>query len=281
MTDKNTHTWSRLPKNKIVSPNGANDTCVCVNAPVFVRRQRVATTAASGGKKGKNSMHTAKLYSADPNIETETAYMARVSTKQHARGLKRFFELRLAEKHWSIFEMHSIRMQVVTTLAVQAQMTRHTSMRFQVRSLRYSNAAQLRQRTLKYVNSPRFVVTEQPTSAFEPKPDADYNTHLATRVAMTRHVNTVFDWYDALVKQGVSYETARGVLPMCVVTDLYASGTVRSWLHYCAVRNTPHAQTDHRLVAQDCQAVLRDIIPNIYEAAIKAGILNPLESDER
>ena len=42
--------------------------------------------------------------------------------------------------------------------------------------------------------------------------------------------------YESLLHSGVAKECARSVLPINTVTKLYMSGTIRSWLHYVALR---------------------------------------------
>jgi thymidylate synthase (FAD) len=54
---------------------------------------------------------------------------------------------------------------------------------------------------------------------------------------------------------------------MGAMTRLYMNGFIRSWIHYLNVRNEPHAQYDHQLIARRIQAILAEQMPIIAEAA--------------
>lgn len=219
-------------------------------------------------------MHSANLYGSYGNIESEMAYMARVSTEQHSGHLARFFALRLCERHWSVFDMHTIKFEIVTSLAIAQQLTRHNSLRFQVLSQRYADVSSLYTILAKYINSPYFVATYQPDKTFAPKIDITDEEKLdCVREVVLKQASAAYENYRALLAMGVSYETARSVLPTIWPSKLYASGTVRNWLTYLSVRLTEHTQIEHRILAHRIAYGFKQICPNVYNGAIKAGIL--------
>jgi thymidylate synthase (FAD) len=71
----------------------------------------------------------------------------------------------------------------------------------------------------------------------------------------------------------VAKEQARALLPEGLTPSrLYMTGTLRSFITYCQVRMDPSTQLEHRLVAQDVLAVLRDVAP------VTVGAFFPLEN---
>jgi thymidylate synthase (FAD) len=71
--------------------------------------------------------------------------------------------------------------------------------------------------------------------------------------------------YDRLLELGVAKECARKVLPMNSPTRLYMSGTIRSWIHYLAVRTGPETQLEHRIIATQIYQLLNEEMPNLWE----------------
>jgi thymidylate synthase (FAD) len=69
-----------------------------------------------------------------------------------------------------------------------------------------------------------------------------------------------------LIKQGISRETARDVLPLSTETTMYMKGSVRSWIHYLDLRCSPDTQKEHRLIADGIKSIFVNQFPNISEA---------------
>ena len=64
----------------------------------------------------------------------------------------------------------------------------------------------------------------------------------------------------------VAKECARSVLPINTVTRLYMSGTIRSWLHYVALRGSNGTQKEHMQIAQSVGEILKTELPTITHA---------------
>ena len=81
--------------------------------------------------------------------------------------------------------------------------------------------------------------------------------------AITKHA---LDAYKKLIKAGVASESARLILPLTTKTKLYMNGTIRSWIHYLAIRADEHTQKEHRLIAEEIQKIFKEQFPTVYEA---------------
>ena len=72
--------------------------------------------------------------------------------------------------------------------------------------------------------------------------------------------------YKAALKRGIAKEVARKVLPEgLTLSRLYMNGTLRSWLHYVAIRCDSTTQKEHRDVALLCKQEIAKAFPSIVE----------------
>ncbi len=88
-------------------------------------------------------------------------------------------------------------------------------------------------------------------------------------------VKALYDRIETLYREaldrGVAKECARGILPLSTAARLYASGTIRSWIHYLQVRADPHSgtQKEHWEVACQIKAIFKEQMPEIYRATLE------------
>lgn len=76
----------------------------------------------------------------------------------------------------------------------------------------------------------------------------------------------ILAFYNTMLEVGVAREQARMVLPMCTTTRIYMTGTIRSWIHFLAIRDDEHAQKEIRLIAQDIKKLMVAELPIISKA---------------
>lgn len=160
----------------------------------------------------------------------------------------------IRNKHWSVFEQADMTVEITTSRGVSPQILRHNSFRFQEFSQRYSKA----------VGSQHVELRMQGTKNRQGGEELLNNQSVDDRVL--RHIEQGFVLYDDLIQRGVAFESARFILPLSTTTTLYMKGSVRSWIHYTMVRLEKHAQKEHRLIAQQIRALLREHFPNVIAA---------------
>lgn len=191
----------------------------------------------------------------------QIAYYARVSnpTSQMA-GLKNEGLIRylIRNEHWSPFEMCSICCKVDTTRDIGRQMLRHRSFSFQEFSQRYSateTVGDLRDVRLQdYKNRQNSIETED-----QKKIDLFNKTQIDV-------MNLCFEKYDTLLKFDIAREQARVILPEGLTwSRLYMHGTVRSWIHYIALRSRPETQREHREIAVLAALAIEPVFPMIVD----------------
>ena len=207
-------------------------------------------------------MHSAKLIWITPDAEQLIGKIARVSNPSNednpnVEGLIKYL---IEHKHWSPFEMASMCVEIQTTRAISPQILRHRSFTFQEFSQRYAIPTDTfatvlpdlrRQDTKNRQNS----IDDLPSQTTE---------YLKDRI--DAHFREAVDLYQYMLDRDVAKECARSVLPINTCTRLYMSGTIRSWLHYVALRGDNGTQREHMSIARSVGEILADQVPTITRA---------------
>ena len=206
---------------------------------------------------------TAKLISVTPDAEKHIAYCARVSnpSNQGNDSFEGLIKYCIKHKHWSIFEQAFLTIELETTRAIAAQVLRHRSFTYQEFSQRYADSSLLMDKI------PLPELRRQDTKNRQNSTD-DLDPFVVQKLEM--QMQTLFDSSMALYQQmlghGVAKECARNVLPMCVPTRMYMSGSVRSWVHYIDLRSANGTQKEHMDLANACKTIFVEQFPVIAQA---------------
>ena len=206
---------------------------------------------------------TAKLISVTPDAEKHIAYCARVSnpSNQGNDSFEGLIKYCIKHKHWSIFEQAFMTIELETTRAIAAQVLRHRSFTYQEFSQRYADSSLLMDKI------PLPELRRQDTKNRQNSTD-DLDPFVTQKLEM--QMQTLFDSSMALYQQmlghGVAKECARNVLPMCVPTRMYMSGSVRSWVHYIDLRSANGTQKEHMDLANACKTIFVEQFPVIAQA---------------
>lgn len=206
----------------------------------------------------------------DMTPEQFIAYCAKVSnpTNQLNTGTTdRLLKYCAKNKHWSIFEMCTIILEIKTTRDIGRQILRHRSFSFQEFSQRYAEVAEF--------TSPREIrwqdtKNRQNSIDFKTASEGDLQTASILRDdwfgRQQAIIDTVKDFYAWAIKNNVAKEVARAILPEGLTpTHLYMSGTLRSWIHYCDLRMGNGTQKEHQEIAKECWKVITKEIPALKD----------------
>jgi len=206
---------------------------------------------------------TVKLISVTPDAEQHMAYCARVSNPSNQDNEKYAGLLRycIKHQHWSIFEQAFMTLEINTTRAIAAQILRHRSFTYQEFSQRYADSSMLAD------NIPLPDLRRQDSKNRQNSID-DLDEFIVQRLQM--QMQTLFtssmNLYHQMLDAGVAKECARNVLPLCVPTRLYMSGSVRSWIHWIDLRSANGTQKEHMLLAEGARAIFKEQFPTVSEA---------------
>jgi thymidylate synthase (FAD) len=204
-----------------------------------------------------------KLISVTPDAEKQIAYCAKVSnpTGQNNENYAKLLKYCIDHQHWSIFEMAYMTLEINTTRGLAAQILRHRSFTFQEFSQRYADTNLLTEEI------PLFELRRQDTKNRQNSTDDmdleivyRWNSKLREHFAKSKAI------YDGMIKDGIAKECARFVLPLATPTRLYMSGSVRSWVHYIALRSSHGTQQEHMNIANQCKSIFVEQFPITGEA---------------
>ena len=206
---------------------------------------------------------TVKFISITPDAEKMMAYVARVSnpSNQDNEKYSGLLNYCIKHNHWSVFEQSYMTLEISTTRAIAAQILRHRSFTYQEFSQRYSDSSLLGEK-IKLPELRRQDTKNRQNSINDLDPFVVQNLEL--------QMQTLFDsamaLYQQMLERGVAKECARNVLPLCVGTKIYMTGSCRSWIHYINLRSANGTQKEHMDVALACKEVFKEQFPSVSEA---------------
>ena len=216
----------------------------------------------------------AKLIAYTQPVENETiglddvqdliAYCAKVSNPKGQADLstsESLLNYLIKHQHWSPFEMATATVEIETTRDIARQMLRHRSFAFQEFSQRYADPRDMEN---------TFVLREarlQDTKNRQNSVDVD-NPKLSAEWRMRQQdiIDAAKLHYNWAIYNGIAKEQARVVLPEgLTVSKLYAQGSIRSWIHYVALRSANGTQREHMDLAVEIGKAISKIFPMIGE----------------
>lgn len=190
--------------------------------------------------------------------EELTVYIARVSNPSNQTNTDtapKLLAYCIRNGHWSVFEHVHMTVEIETSLAIATQILRHRSFTFQQFSQRYADVSKLGDILEPFELRMKAVGGNRQGSSAE----------VADSIRADNNQIAVGN-YLGLLAHGVAPESARFVLPQCTKTRLYMTGNLRSWIHYLTQRLEPHAQKEHREVAESILVHFKRQFPITYEA---------------
>ena len=203
-------------------------------------------------------MTLVKLQWATPDIDAQIAFQARVSNpdNQANESIAGLLNYCMREGHVSPFEMANVCMEVNTTRDIARQILRHRSFSFQEFSQRYQDASKLGDMVGRECRM-------QDTKNRQNSLPCDDEWLRDDWAAMQDEVAMVAKGcYENALAMGIAKEQARALLPEGLTPSrLYMNGTMRSWIFYLKQRLHPSTQKEHRMVAEQALAILRDVAP--------------------
>lgn len=199
-----------------------------------------------------------------PDSEGLVSFTARVSNEgnqtnfETAAGLLRYC---MRENHVSVFEMANIVMEIECPRDIARQILRHRSFSFQEFSQRYSQATNFITRECRLQdekNRQNSVVT------------SNENDHDYWETAQKEILELVQFHYEKALMLGYAKECARVILPEgLTMSKMYMNGTVRSWIHYCGLREKNGTQLEHQDVAVKAKKEILSKFPFLQEVMEK------------
>ena len=82
-------------------------------------------------------------------------------------------------------------------------------------------------------------------------------------------VKTCLIWYNNAIKQGITPEQARMILPQNTMTEWIWSGSLAAFVRVCKLRLDPHAQQETREVVQQIADLTAPLFPVSFKALME------------
>lgn len=193
------------------------------------------------------------------NAEQLISYCARVSNPNNQTNFNtanKLLSYCAEHNHWSIFEMANMVLEIETTRDITRQILRHRSFSFQEFSQRYADPTQL-----GFIN--REARLQDPKNRQKSIDCDDKETKDIWQYDLEEVIEVTEKMYKHALAIGIAKEQARALLPEgLIMSRLYMNGSIRSWIHFCKVReDTTAVQKEHVDIANKCRQILLEEFP--------------------
>lgn len=199
---------------------------------------------------------------ATPNAEQAMADIARRSSPENiGNDPVKLLAYCIREKHWSVFEMANICLDITTTRDIGRQILRHSTLRPQEFSQRYADARKLGGPVLRECRM------QDHRNRQNSLPCDDAGLSAWWECEQQKVWDQAVSAYSAALDRGIAKEVARAVLPEGMTpTSMTLNGPVRTWLHFCDLRTGHGTQTECVDVAKRCYAIVSYLLPAVCRA---------------
>lgn len=163
--------------------------------------------------------------------------------------------------HSGPIEFCSMQFELTAPLAIVAQLLRHRTFSFNQMSMRYVPPPET-----AYIPEVYRVPggsSKQGSEVDEGKEDAWHEEQWDACATAIDYCNAV---YHQLVEAGVAPEQARMVIPQAQHTRIAFKADLHNLLHYLRLRLHPHAQLEHRLIAEAIAVHVEEHFPVVWQA---------------
>lgn len=166
-------------------------------------------------------------------------------------------------KHWSPLDMINFTFEIETSRAIARQILRHSSIKPQEHSQRYSDKVEFEEVELRREHPTN---RQSSSETFNPviSRNEDGEILMKGNELVELALQCAADSYEALLKAGVAKEQARMILPECTKSIISMNGTLRSWLSFLNVRLNEYTQKECRLIAEEILLILKKELPNVF-----------------
>ena len=205
--------------------------------------QLVAKTEGVGKYKGLTSEEIVSAIARHGVIKEDGGKLVKYLMKEH---------------HWSPLDMINFTFEVETSRAIARQWLRHSSIKPQEHSQRYSDRVLFEDIELR-----REHPTNRQSSMDVFNPLIGYSENRASKM-IEEHLENTEKLYKDLIEAGVAKECARMILPECTTTTLTFNGSLRSWLSFLNVRCDHHSQKEIVVLATQVGELLEKEMPNVF-----------------
>lgn len=181
-------------------------------------------------------------------------------------------------KHWSPLDMINFTFEVETSRAIARQWLRHSSLKPQEHSQRYSDRVLFEDIELRLEHPTNRQSSTETVCVVSKEDKSTYSTDILDMGQIElqenkyrNYGNKIFNLlteienlYKEGIELGVAKECVRMILPECTTTTLTFNGSLRSWLSFLNVRCDHHSQKEIVVLATQVGEILEQEMPNVF-----------------
>lgn len=188
------------------------------------------------------------------------AFCARVSNPSNqinSETAEKLIKYLIKHQHWSPLEMATMCLEIETTRDIARQILRHRSFSFQEFSQRYADPT----KDLEFVTrEARLQDPKNRQNSISEGVDVMLQYEWDKRQQdLIEQVKIQYNW---AIANGIAKEQARALLPEgLIMSRMYMSGSLRSWIHYIQLRSGNGTQKEHMEIAKECAKVIAEVFP--------------------
>ena len=194
-----------------------------------------------------------------PDLQDLVSFCARVSNPSNqfnTETSERLIRYLIKNQHWSPLEMVSACMEITTTRDIARQILRHRSFSVQEFSQRYADPV----KDLNFVH--REARLQDPKNRQNSIPTDEKWLQEAWQGLQDNVIREARFAYNWAIENGIAKEQARALLPEgLIMSRMYMSGSLRSWIHYIQLRSGNGTQKEHMEIAKECAKVIAEVFP--------------------
>ena len=193
-----------------------------------------------------------------PDAEKLISYCARVSSpNQDNPSIEPLLRYCIRNRHWSVFEMAGLCLEVHTSRAISQQLLRHKSFSFQEFSQRYAKSQEFETYEARRQDD------KNRQNSIDDMSEEDRKWFLDAQKEVQQ---LALSKYNEALERKIAKEQSRFLLPLSTQTKLYMHGNIRSFINYLQVRTGPETQLEHRKIANDIKKIFCKELPIISKA---------------
>lgn len=169
--------------------------------------------------------------------------------------------------HWSPLDMINFTFEVETSRAIARQWLRHSSIKPQEHSQRYSDRVLFEDIELRLEHKTNRQSSTELVCTIS-KQDNYINVTDNKYIDYGDKISNLLSEIERLYKEGIDLgiakECVRMILPECTTTTLTFNGSLRSWLAFLNVRCDHHSQKEIIVLATQVGEILEKEMPNVF-----------------
>jgi thymidylate synthase (FAD) len=184
----------------------------------------------------------------------------------------------MSNHHWSPLDMINFSFEVETSRAIARQWLRHSSLKPQETSQRYSDKILFEDIELRLEHPTNRQSSTETVCIVSKNDKSSYSMDIIDMAKPSPKENKYRDYgnkvynllseievlYKEGIELGIAKECVRMILPECTTTTLTFNGSLRSWLAFLNVRCDFHSQKEIVILATQIGEVLEKEMPNVF-----------------